>query len=182
MDQAGWELSEGETFREKDGETLELELAFSATDNMQKAIAETLQGDLRQVGISVKLLGEENQSYQQRQKDGNFHLIFNNTWGAPYEPHTFVSSMRVPAHADYQAQSGLPMKEKIDQIIGEVLLSSDEAARQEKYDYILSTLHEQAVYLPISHITNIAVYHDNVSGVEFPHMNYVLPVETIDVE
>lgn len=182
LNKAGWELSEDETFREKDGEILELELAFSATDNMQKAIAETLQGDLRQVGISLKLVGEETQSYQQRQKDGDFHLIFNNTWGAPYEPHTFASSMRVPAHADYQAQSGLSMKEEIDQKIGEVLLSSDEAVRQEEYEYILSTLHEQAVYLPISYITNIAVYHDYVSNVEFPHMNYILPLETIDVE
>jgi nickel transport system substrate-binding protein len=182
LNEAGWELAEGETFREKDGEILELELAFSATDNLQKAIAETLQGDLRQAGISLKLVGEEAQSYQQRQKDGDFHLIFNNTWGAPYEPHTFASSMRVPAHADYQAQFGLPMKAEIDQEISEVLISSDEKVRQEKYEYILGTLHEQAVYLPISYSTNIAVYHDYVSGVEFPHMNYVLPLETIDVE
>ena len=182
LDQAGWKQKEGTAFREKDGEVLEIELAFNATDNMQKAIAETLQGDLRHVGISLKLLGEEAQSYQQRQIDGNFHLIFNNTWGAPYEPHTFASSMRVPAHADYQAQIGLEMKPEIDAKIGEVLLTTDETIRQEMYAYIIGTLHEQAVYLPISYSTNIVVHHDYISGVEFPHMNFILPLESIDIK
>ena len=31
-------------------------------------------------------------------------MIFNKTWGPPFEPGTFAGSMRKPSHADYQAQ------------------------------------------------------------------------------
>ena len=46
-------------------------------------------------------------SIDARQRDGRFGMIFNRTWGAPYDPHAFMSHMRVPSHADYQAQLGL---------------------------------------------------------------------------
>ncbi|KAB8126584.1 nickel ABC transporter, nickel/metallophore periplasmic binding protein [Gracilibacillus oryzae] len=182
LEEAGWKLNEETGLREKDGQSLELDLVIEATDNIQKSIAETLQGDLEKVGIRLHINSVENQSYLDRQKDGDFHLIFNTTWGAPYEPHTYLSSMRKPAHADYQAQLGLPMKEEIDKKIGEVLLTTDKTERQELYKYILGTLHEQAVYLPISYSSNIAVYHDYVSGVEFPNMNYILPTQGIDLK
>ena len=90
--------------------------------------------------------------------------------------------MRIPSHADYQAQVGLPMKKELDQKIEEALLSTDEKTRQELYDYILTTLHEQAVYLPISYGTNLTVYHKNIKGLEFGQMNSEIPFEKIDKE
>lgn len=174
LDEAGWQLPAGQQIRQKDGQPLTLDLSFSGANNVDKAIAEAIQADLRTVGIDLKLLGEEEQSWYDRQTSGEFNLIFNDTWGPPYEPQAMVSSMRVPSHADYEAQSGLPMKAEIDRKIGEVLLSTDENARQQLYRDILTTLHEQAVYLPISYSTNLAVLHKNVSGFEFmPQANQV---------
>ncbi|MVA03990.1 hypothetical protein GLN27_22515, partial [Shigella flexneri] len=43
-----------------------------------------------------KLIGEEESSIYARQRDGRFGMIFHRTWGAPYDPHAFLSSMRVP--------------------------------------------------------------------------------------
>ena len=105
----------------------------------KSTIAEVLQGDLRKIGVSVKLIGEENQLFGQRQTNGDFDMIFSDTFGIPYDPHAMVSSMRIPSHADYQAQVGLPMKKELDQKIEEALLSTDEKTRQELYDYILTT-------------------------------------------
>lgn len=180
LDEAGWKQLQGKEFREKDGQPLELELCFDSTDNVQKTIAETIQGDFKKIGVNVKLVGEEKQSFNQRQKDGKFNLIFSDTWGAPYDPHSMVSSMRHPSHADYQAQSGLPMKESIDKSINEVLVSTDPAKRQELYRYILGTLHEQAVYLPISNLCNMAVYKKNIAGVDFG-LKYDIPFEKMDI-
>lgn len=180
LDEAGWKKAGGKEFREKDGVPLELELCFDSTNTIQKAVAEVMQGDLKKIGVSLKLVGEESQSYNQRQKDGKFNLIFSDTWGAPYDPHSLVSSMRVPSHADYQAQSGLPMKADIDRKIGEVLLTTGEKARRELYAHILGTLHEQAVYLPVSYQTNMAVYHKNVSGVTFSPQVYEIPLGGMD--
>lgn len=180
LDEAGWTQVDGK-FREKDGKTLELEICFDSTNNIQKSIAEVIQGDLKKIGINVKLIGEESQSYNQRQKNGDFNMIFNDTWGAPYDPHSLCSSMREPSHADYQAQSGLAMKAEIDEKIGEVLLTTDEQTRQGLYSYILGTLHEQAVYLPVSYCTNIAVYHKHLSGFQFLPTKYEVPLGGIDI-
>ncbi len=182
LDEAGWKLAGNKLFREKEGETLAVELSFKSTDSVQKTIAEVMQGDLQKIGIFVKLVGEEEQAHYQRQKDGNFHLIFNDTWGPPYDPHSFVSSMRKPSHADYQAQAGLPMKAEVDQKISEVLLTTEEKTRQEMYAYILGTLHEQAVYLPISYNTNLAVYRKNfLKGFVFLPTQYEIPLSNLDI-
>lgn len=174
LEEAGWQQPAGQNIRQKDGQPLTLDLSFSGKNNVDKAIAEAIQADLKAAGIDLKLLGEEEQSWYDRQTSGEFNLIFNDTWGPPYEPQAMMSSMRAPSHADYEAQSGLPMKAEIDQKIGEVLLSTDEKARQQLYRDILTTLHEQAVYLPISYSTNIAVLHKNLSGFQFmPQANQV---------
>lgn len=174
LQEAGWQQGAGQEIRQKDGQPLTLELSFNAGNDVNKALAETLQADLRAVGIDLKLLGEEEQSWHDRQTSGEFHLIFNDTWGPPYEPQAMMSSMLTPSHADYAAQSGLPMKAEIDDKIGFVLVTTDEKTRQQLYRDILTTLHEQAVYLPISYSTNIAVFHQNLSGFEFmPQANQV---------
>jgi nickel transport system substrate-binding protein len=174
LDEAGWRQPTGQSIRQKDGQPLTLDLSFNGKNNVDKAIGEAIQADLKAVGIDLKLLGEEKQSWLGRQTTGEFNLIFNDTWGPPYEPQAIVSSMRKPSHADYEALSGLPMKAEIDQKIGKVLLSTDETARQQLYRDILTTVHEQAVYLPISYSTNIAVLHKNLSGFEFmPQANQV---------
>jgi len=182
LESAGWVQTAGQEFRRKNGQLLELDFSFDIADDVQKALAEALQGELKKIGVKINLIGEERQSYQQRQKEGTFNLIFGETWGAPYDPHSLVSSMRVPAHADYQAQAGLPMKAAIDAKITEVLLSTDERERQELYRYILSTLHEQAVYLPISYSTNLAVFHNNITGVLFDPQKFRIPLVDVDIK
>ena len=178
LDEAGW-VPGDDGYRAKDGRELALDLCFAGNDALMKSVAEVVQGDLRKVGIRVNLVGEENDSNLARQRSGEFGMIFGNTWGAPYDPHSFVSSMRVPSHADYQAQLGLPMKADIDKAIGQVLISVDEAKRRELYKYILGTLHDQAVYMPLTYQTNIMVYRDSLKGAHFGATKNEIPFETM---
>jgi nickel transport system substrate-binding protein len=106
-------------------------------------------------------------------------MIFGDTWGAPYDPHSFCSSMRVPSHADYQAQLGLPVKAELDKKIGEVLVTVDETARQNTFRDILSTLHEQAVYLPLTYITGIMVHRKELNNVRFGPTKNEIPFENM---
>ncbi|OIQ50570.1 Nickel-binding periplasmic protein precursor [Pseudodesulfovibrio hydrargyri] len=179
LEKAGWTLADGARYRTKDGKELALDLCFAGNDTLMKSVAEVVQGDLRKVGVKVNLVGEEKDSNLARQRSGEFGMIFGNTWGAPYDPHSFVSSMRVPSHADYQAQLGLPMKADIDKAIGEVLISVDETRRRELYQYILSTLHDQAVYMPLTYMTNIMVHRDTLEGAHFGATKNEIPLETM---
>lgn len=177
LDDAGWKLPAGSKVRMKDGKPLEVELCFVGNEGKDKSIAEVLQADFAKVGIAVKLVGEEASANQARQRDGTFHLIFNATFGPPYDPHSFVGSMRKPSHADYQAQAGLPMKAEIDKKISAVLLETDAAKRTDMWRWILTTLHEQAVYLPLSYETLIAVHNPKKVGhVQFGATSNEIPI------
>ena len=90
-----------------------IELAFIGTDALAKSMAEIIQANLRQVGVQVTLSGRGESSIYARQREGHFGMIFNRTWGAPTIA-CLLGSMRVPSHADYQAQRGLPDKTLID--------------------------------------------------------------------
>lgn len=179
LDKAGWKLEPGATTRSRDGERLSIDLCYVGTDAVSKSMAEIVQADLAKVGIEVTLIGEEESSIYARQNDGRFGMIFNRTWGAPYDPHAFVSSMRVPSHADYQAQLGLPDKAEIDALIGKVLVSTDETQRQDMYRQIMTRLHDEAVYLPLTYVTAIAVARPELGPIPFGAMSSEIPFEKI---
>ena len=84
-----------------------------------------------------------------------------------------------PSHADYQAQLGLPMKARIDQEIGEVLVSTDVKKRQALYTDILTTLHDQAVYVPLTYATSIMVHGPKLSNVGFGATKHEMPFATL---
>ena len=134
---------------------------------------------MRQVGADVSLIGEEESSIYARQRDGRFGMIFHRTWGAPYDPHAFLSSMRVPSHADFQAQQGLADKPLIDKEIGEVLATHDETQRQALYRDILTRLHDEAVYLPISYISMMVVSKPELGNIPYAPIATAIPFEQI---
>ncbi|WP_300672238.1 nickel ABC transporter substrate-binding protein [Desulfoluna sp.] len=179
LDLAGWKTTDKASVRTRDGKELTMDLCFIGNNAVMKSISEVFQADLQKIGIRVVLKGEETDSYYKRQHQGEFDLIFNDSWGPPYDPHSFMSSWRAPSHADYQAQSGLPMKKQIDEAIGEVLVSRDEFKRQALYREILGTLHAQAVYLPISYTTGLMVHRADVSEMAYGATKYEIPFETI---
>lgn len=182
LENAGWRLPAGKTIREKAGQPLHIELAFIGTDALSKSMAEIIQANLRQVGVEVALVGEEESSIYARQRDGRFGMIFNRSWGAPYDPHAFMSSMRVPSHADYQAQRGLADKAIIDREIGEVLTTRDEHARQALYRDILTRLHNDAVYLPISYVSTMVVAKPELGVIPFAPIASEIPFDQIAPE
>lgn len=179
LEAAGWTLAQGATVRSREGQDLVVDLVYLATDAVMKSVSEVVQADLASVGIGVTLVGLEETEFYGRQNDGNFRMIFNSTWGAPYDPHAFASSMRVPSHADFQAQSGLAQKAEIDRTIGEALASVNETDRQSKYDFILRTLHDEAVYLPLSYASAIGVLGQDVTNLTFGATSYEFPFDTL---
>lgn len=185
LDEAGWKKVEGKPFREKDGKELQLEFLFNSTDNIQKSIAEFVQGDYRKLGIDIKLTSQETNTFWTAAFQGNYDILFTSTWAVPFDPHSYLASITTDSEnggPDYTALLGLPEKKEIDEKIKKVLLTTDEKERKMLYTDILSTLHDRAVYLPISYQSNVAVYHKNISGLDFLPQEAEVPLTTIDVE
>ena len=174
LDEAGWIMGSS-GIREKGGKKLELDLLYNSDSVTEKNISEYLQSEYLKLGISLNIHGEEEQSYRDNMKAGNFDMVFNICWGMPYDPQSSLAAMRAPVYGDFAAQQGLADKKEIDQAITDILTTTDEEERQELYRFVLTRLHEDAVYIPLTFECNKALYTKNLQCVHFGTDQYDVP-------
>ncbi|WP_404822634.1 nickel ABC transporter substrate-binding protein [Paenibacillus gallinarum] len=181
LDEAGWALG-NDGYRYKDGKKLELSIYYNSNNAQEKTISEFIQSDLRNVGADLKIMGEEKQAFLDRQKSGDFDLMYSLSWGTPYDPQSYLSSWRIPAHGDYQAQIGLDKKEWLDDTITAVMIEASEEKRQAMYRDILSYIHDEGIYIPLTYSRTKAVYVPELKGVTFNVSQYEIPFEKMYFE
>ena len=181
LDEAGWIMGSS-GIREKGGKKLELDLLYNSDSVTEKTISEYLQSEYLKLGISLNIHGEEEQSYRDNMKAGNFDMVFNICWGMPYDPQSSLAAMRAPVYGDFAAQQGLADKKEIDQAITDILTTTDEEERQELYRFVLTRLHEDAVYIPLTFECNKALYTKNLQGVHFGTDQYDVPLSDMYFE
>lgn len=163
LDEAGWLLKNGEKVRSKNGELLELDLIYIATDAIQKPMAELMQGELAKIGVQLNLEGADVMVGLQKLMDNQVDINIWRTNGPPTDPHSFANESATPnASGVYEAKLGLPNATEIDEKIHQLLIGKDEGERVQYYKDILTMLHDQALFYPISYETNNVIYHEYV--------------------
>ncbi len=172
--EAGWKKNTSGAL-EKNGKTMSLELLYNSDSVTEKTIAEYLKSEYASLGITLNIKGEEEQSYRDNMKSGKFDMVFNICWGTPYDPQSSLAAMRQPVYGDYAAQQGLKDKAEIDKAITDIMVSTDEAKRQELYRFVLTRLHEDAVYIPLTYECNKALYNAALEDVTFSTSQYEVP-------
>lgn len=178
LDAAGWVLKE-DGWRWKNGEKASVRLYYNANNAQERTISEFLQADFKAVGIDMAIIGEEKQAFLDRQKTGDFELQYSLSWGTPYDPQSYLSSWRLPAHGDYQAQVGLARKDWLDSEITKLMTEPDEETRKTKYRELLTYIHDEAVYIPLSYSRTKVVHVRELKGVTFGLSQYEIPFETM---
>lgn len=181
LDEAGWKLDDS-GYRYKDEEKLELSLYYNSDNAQEKTISEYIQHDLREIGVDLHITGEQKQAFLDRQKSGEFDLQYSLSWGTPYDPQSYLSSWRIPAHGDYQAQIGLDRKVWLDETITDLMIENDEAEREAMYDEVLSYIHDESVYIPLVYSRTKAVHRPELQGVTFNVSQYEIPFEKMYFE
>lgn len=157
-------------------EKKQLELLFSGDNPAQKMMAEIIQSDLAQVGLSVRLNACEPTICRNRMLKGAFDMAFSDTWGAPYEPLSLLYSMLIPSHIDYAAQLGLPQKGEIDKNIREIIATLPDSQQAHiLLDKILTTLAQSGIYIPLVAQRNKAIAHQKIKGIEMGITSYEVP-------
>ena len=176
LDKAGY-IKNADGIREKDGQPLKLTFAYNSQNAQEGTIAQVIQSDLKKIGIQVDILSEEKQAYLNRQQRGDFDMMYSLSWGAPYDPQSYLSSWRAKSsgHGDYQAQLGLAKKQWLDDEISKVLVSTNEAERAAEYKEILTYINEEHVYVPLSYSKTKAVANKKLKGVTFEESQYEIP-------
>ncbi|MBP2660296.1 MAG: nickel transporter, nickel/metallophore periplasmic binding protein [Firmicutes bacterium] len=191
LDAAGWIMG-SDGYRHKDGKLFEITIYFNSNNAQERTISEYMQSDMKAVGVSLKIVGEEKQAFLDRQKTGEFDLQYSLSWGTPYDPQSYLSSWRIPAHGDYQAQKGIAKKAWLDETIGKILVEHDKEKRQKMYDEVLTRqkmydevltyVHDESIYLPLTYSRTKAVHVANLKGVAFNPSQYEIPFEKMYFE
>ena len=174
LDQSGW-IKGKDGIRTRNGKKLELNLLYNSDSVTEKTISEYLQAEYKKIGIAINIIGQEEQSYRDNMKAGNFDMVFNICWGTPYDPQSSLAAMRQRVYGDYAAQLGLEDKAEIDEAITKILVSTDEEERQNLYTFVLTRLHEDAVYIPLTYECNKAIYTSDLKNVKFIQTQYEVP-------
>ena len=169
-------------YRTKDGKRLELNLLYNSDSVTEKTISEYLQAEYKKLGIAINITGQEEQSYRDNMKAGNFDMAFNICWGTPYDPQSSLAAMRQRVYGDYAAQLGLEDKAEIDEAITKILVSTNEEERQKLYTFVLTRLHEDAVYIPLTYECNKAIYTSELKNVKFTQTQYEVPFAEMTFE
>ena len=159
--QAGWELPTGSDIREKAGQPLAAELIFKSGVGMLEDLAMVVAGQLKTAGFKIKVTGVEGMSYFGKAAAGDFTILLYDTFGIPYDPQITINSMASPSW-NQAAQEGLSVKPAIDAKVRELFTTIDDNKIQEHYDYILKTLHEEALYVPISYARELVIFNNQL--------------------
>ncbi|GGI40267.1 staphylopine-dependent metal ABC transporter substrate-binding lipoprotein [Mammaliicoccus stepanovicii] len=179
LDEAGWTMKGKEKLREKDGKPLQLTVYYDNHSSSQKQEAEFIQAKLKDIGIELKIVGETSDAIAERRTTGNYDLLFNQTWGIQYDPQSTVSAFK--SDTGYKAAtSGIKNKNELYQNIDNVFKTTDKAKRQTLYDEILKTVHEEAVFIPISYGGMTVIAPEDLTGIKFKQSQYELPFEKMD--
>ena len=73
LDATGW-LMDNNGYGHKDGKLFEVTIYFNSNNAQERTISEYMQSDMKAVGVSLKIVGEEKQAFLDRQKTGEFDL------------------------------------------------------------------------------------------------------------
>ncbi|KEK22125.1 staphylopine-dependent metal ABC transporter substrate-binding lipoprotein [Bacillus gaemokensis] len=181
LEEAGWVLENEVEVRTKNGNKLTMNLYYDSNSSSQKAEAEFIQSSLKNIGIHLEIIGEESNSIAKRRSTGDYNLLFNQTWGLAYDPQSTIAAF-ISNSAYLYTTSGIAEADELYKKINKVMVSTDEKTRQSLYADILKVVHDEAVFIPISHGRMTVVAPKNLKDTSFKQTQYELPFERMHFE
>ena len=127
-----------------------LDFVINEGDAAHEAYAADIAAELTKLGLAVNMRPLDKDAKNAAMVNGDYDLVFSETWGAPYDPHSYVKSWASPDEAHYSA---LPTA-GIDRVAFEaqvdaVLSEMDETERQSKWTALLSEIHYDVLHVPL---------------------------------
>ncbi|MFD1952993.1 staphylopine-dependent metal ABC transporter substrate-binding lipoprotein [Paenibacillus thailandensis] len=181
LEEAGWSLPDGGGTRLKAGKPLAMKLYYDVNSSSQKTEAELIQNTLKKIGLQLELVGEEASSIANRRAAGDYDLLFNQTWGLAYDPQSTIAAFASKS-SYYYATSGIAKAEELYNKIDEATVAGDEETRKSLYADILTIVHDEAVFIPITNGSVTVVAPASLQGVSFKQTQFELPFERMYFE
>lgn len=61
-------------------------------DVAMQSVEDDIARHLKEIGITVNTKTLTSEEYGEEEKNGDYHILFTRTWGAPYDPHSYLSA------------------------------------------------------------------------------------------
>ncbi len=161
LDQAGWTLKDGDTYRSKDGEKLSLLFTYPSEATLNKEFVSAIVSDLEKVGIEVIPQGQEFMMWWTEGMEGKYDLSIGTTYGPPYDPHNYMTPM-LDSLIDMAAIKGLSDSEEFFDTLNKSTQTADKEQVGKMYDYMLNYLNDNAVEVPLSYQKEMIIYRSDV--------------------
>ncbi|GIP19742.1 nickel ABC transporter substrate-binding protein [Paenibacillus sp. J22TS3] len=176
LQDAGWVAGNAESARVKEGKRLAMNLYYDSNSSSQKTEAEYIQHAVKNIGMELEIIGEESSSIANRRASGDYDLLFNQSWGLAYDPQSTIAAF-TSTSSYLHATKGIKEADKLYGDIEAVMASTDEKARKKLYADILTIVHDEAVFIPLTHGRVTVVAPSSLQGVSFKQTQFELPFE-----
>lgn len=176
LEEAGWVYDGNSQVRSKDGKQLEADLIYDSSVTRDRDIGLLLQSQYAQIGLQLNIVPQDSQVFRQNWAAGNFGVLIYSSWGGSYEPYATLAAMATEGDKFNTVQKGMTNKEELDRIMKDCLSQVDTDKLQENFDYIMKSFHDQAVYVPLTVTSKLAICSSKWTGLKLNNLQ-----DTIDV-
>jgi nickel transport system substrate-binding protein len=127
-----------------------LDFAILQGDAAHEAYAADIAAELAELGLTLNIKPLEKDALNAAMVGGDYDLVFSETWGAPYDPHSYVKSWTSPDEAHYSALPTVGIDpEAFTAEVDAIFADMDEASRRDKWAALLSEVHGEVLHLPL---------------------------------
>ena len=162
LDEAGWNDTNGDGVRDKDGAPLEFELSYASSVPEYDQLGAVFQDELRRAGVRVTLGPLEWATFQQRVHERKFDACML-AWLSPpmYDGYQLWHSTQAKDGSNYP---GLESPE-VDAILEEVRITFDDEKRYALNHKLEAILHEEQPYIFLYHRPGLIALDSRFKGV-----------------
>ena len=123
-----------------------LDFMLLEDDSSHAAIEADIRDDLAKIGITVTARPVDKDTFNTDMVAGNYDMVFSKTWGAPYDPHSYVNSWTTTDEGFYSALPTADIdRAAFEAQVDAALSEMDPAQRQAKWTAIPKSVHDEVV-------------------------------------
>lgn len=134
--------------------TLNVDFIYQDNDPEVQSVQDEIKSDLAKIGITVNGTALDGETFWSSDTllNGTYNIRFGRTWGAPYDPHSFLTSWAEPTSPTYNDHENLVAPLTREMWIGkieQVQSLQDEREIQALWTEILNDIHQQATVVSL---------------------------------
>ncbi|UCM87072.1 ABC transporter substrate-binding protein [Streptomyces marincola] len=177
LDEAGWDETDAEGYRVKDGQRLTAVWPFvsSGAGELGDVLAEQVQAEAAKIGFEVVFDTGSQGELVEKYNRGEYDLM-DVSWARndPDALRNLFATSSIPTPDRFSHNAARLSDPQVDEWLDQALATTDPQARAELYGSVQRWLTEEAAVFPVHVSTNVVAGHEHVRDVRWDPQGYPL--------